>query len=225
LSEFTIENARRERIRVDSSIWDTQDARYNIIGRDDVANLQRMYYKLFKNVLINRWPNGSTWELFPDEHTEMDWENVHNFLGRAEISSKIRRDLLTEGKFKILIRHEFKILKIQPVRSHENPLVQLADFFVGLGIYSKENFFRYKLWKRENHPQRTFFEPETEKFSNAEQERFTVLDNLNYLCKTFKLGVSLNREKCLKTFDPKRPINFWWYESQNEMDKAPTRNP
>lgn len=43
--------AQNRHIRIDVLIWDTEDSRHGIKGRDDIANLQRMYYHLFKYVL------------------------------------------------------------------------------------------------------------------------------------------------------------------------------
>jgi hypothetical protein len=54
-------------------------------------------------------------------------------------------------------------------------------------------------------------------------ERFQVLYEFDGGCKNRKMGVSLKTFGGLKTLDPRRPINFWWYEPQHEMDKAPTR--
>ena len=60
------------KLRTDILIWDTYDRRHQIPGRDDVANLQRMYYHVFKNVLQCRWPSESTWKFCPDENTALD---------------------------------------------------------------------------------------------------------------------------------------------------------
>jgi len=59
MCEFAIENALARKLRVDVLIWDIQDSRHNVPGRDDIANLQRMYYHLFRNVLRARWPNDA----------------------------------------------------------------------------------------------------------------------------------------------------------------------
>jgi len=36
------------------------------------------------------------------------------------------------------------------------------------------------------------------------------------------MGVSLRKYKGLRTMKPSNPINFWWYEPQSDLDKAPT---
>ncbi len=39
--------SRRE-LRVDVLIWDTQDSRHRVVGRDDIQNIKNMYIQLFK---------------------------------------------------------------------------------------------------------------------------------------------------------------------------------
>jgi hypothetical protein len=225
LCEFAVKAACQGRLRVDVLTWDTQDERHQVKARDDVANLQRMYYHLFKNVLRERWPDGCVWRLHPDEHGEMDWLSVQNFLEYAEISIKTVRNLNILWSFKGLVKLEFKITEIVPVISHEEPLIQLADLFAGLGVFSRDRYDKFMLWTTQRNSQSSIFPNEGESLesSAAEQERFTVLEAMNRLCKKRKLYVSLDTNKGLKTYKPEMPINFWWYEPQHPDDKAPTK--
>jgi hypothetical protein len=52
--DFSIQSTLNKLIRIDVLTWDTEDKRHKIQGRDDIANLQRMYYHLFKNVMHKR---------------------------------------------------------------------------------------------------------------------------------------------------------------------------
>jgi hypothetical protein len=225
LCNFAVKVACQGRLRVDVLTWDTHDSRHRVRDRDDVANLQRMYYQLFKNVLRERWPDGSVWRLHPDEHGEMDWLSVKNILEYAELSVITTRNLTAPFSFRGVVKLEFKITDIVPVISHENPFIQLADLFAGLGVFSRECFHRFKCWKTQKHQQPSIFpkEGESTESSAIEQERFAVLEELNRLCKQKKLYVSLDTNKGLKTFRPEMPINFWWYEPQRPDDKAPTK--
>jgi hypothetical protein len=81
-------------VRIDVLIWDIEDSRHSVRGRDDLANLQRMYYHLFRNVLRTRWPHDSIWRLHPDEHTAMDWNTVKDCLGVVASRAVIERSLL-----------------------------------------------------------------------------------------------------------------------------------
>lgn len=227
LLDFAIEKINNQIMRIDTLTWDTEDSRHKVIGRDDIANLQRMYYRLFKDVLCNKWPDGNTWLLCPDENTALEWNRVRDFLGYASSKTEIRRDLLTHGKFILRLKREFKIEDIKPCESHEEPLVQLADLCAGLAVYSRTSYDRYENWLAKNSDQGTLFRNEKAssiKLSKSDQERCLVLAEFNKKCKNKKLGVSLKRERGLKTFDHSKPINFWWYEPQHEDDKAPCKN-
>lgn len=95
LCDFAVEYAYQGILRIDVLIWDTEDARHKVLLRDEIANLQRMYYHLFKNVLRLRWLSDAVWQLYPDEHTAMDWEIVQDFLEYASENVGIERSLFT----------------------------------------------------------------------------------------------------------------------------------
>lgn len=80
MCQFAVKSALNGKLRIDVLVWDIADRRHKVPGRDDIANLQRMYYHLFRNVLRARWPNYAVWRLHPDEHTAMDWETVQDCL-------------------------------------------------------------------------------------------------------------------------------------------------
>lgn len=92
-----VSHAKGGTLRTDILIWDIEDPRHKIRGRDDLANLERMYNKLFKNVMIERWPDKSTWQLYPDENTAMDWTSLEDFLDNVSSRLEIGRDLFTRG--------------------------------------------------------------------------------------------------------------------------------
>ncbi len=226
LLDFAIEKINNRIMRIDTLTWDTEDKRHKVKGRDDIANLQRMYYRLFKDVLCNKWPDGSIWFLYPDENTALEWNKVRDFLNYASSKTEIRRDLLTHGKFILRLKQEFRIEDIKPCKSHEEPLVQLADLFAGLAVYSRTSYDRYEIWQTKNSKQGRLFTDEKGsniKLSKSDQERCCVLDAFDKKCKNHKFGVSLKTDRGLKTFDHSKPINFWWYEPQHEADKAPCK--
>jgi Protein of unknown function (DUF3800) len=221
-----LDGASRSRIRVDVLLWDTRDRRHIVNRRDDIANLQRMYYHLLKNVLQARWPDYSVWYVFPDEHTSLNWNQVEDFLDRASMKSEVVRDLLTNSGFKIRLRTEFQIKELTPCKSHLEPLIQVADIFAGLGAYSYDGFEAYCEWKRQNSAQSEMFAQPNElvsKLSGSDRERCCVLADFDRACKSRTLGVSLETHRGLRTFNPKNPINFWLYVPQHEKDLAPTR--
>lgn len=225
MCDFTIEHALNRSLRVDVLIWDVQDSRHNIPGRDDIANLQRMYYHLFRNVLRLRWPDNAVWRLHPDEHTGMDWNTVQDCLENVADRLEVEQSLLTGGQFRIRLRREFCLEEICQVSSHEQPLLQLADLFAGMAVFSMEQFDAYQQWLAAKEPQRPLFDEwnEASDPSRSAHERFLLLQHFNKTCKKHKLGVSLRKKRGLWTLDPKNPINFWMYEPQHPEDKAPQK--
>lgn len=230
MCEFVVDAACRGNLRLDVLVWDIEDSRHKVPQRDDVANLQRMYYHLFKYVLRTRWPDGSIWALYPDENTAMNWDSVRDYLDRADTEIQVYGDLFTGGKFRLRLIKEFQIYETKPVSSACNPLLQLADLFAGLAVFSREHYDALAQWRKERETQLTLFASEdddgageTKTVSRSIRERCYVLDLFDKLCKSRKLGVSLKTERGLRTFDHSKPINFWPYTPQHPLDKAPTK--
>jgi hypothetical protein len=225
LCKFTVENACACRLRVDVLIWDTYDSRHAVPRRDDIANLQRMYYHLFLNVLRARWPDDAVWRLHPDEHTALKWQTVQDCLERVSTTVQVDGPLIPGGQFRARLRKEFSVEEIQPVSSKDHPLLQLADLFAGVAVFSREKFHEYQSWDRTTSPQEELFEEAQsgKDPSQSSRERFQVVRFLDNLCKRRKLGVSLKRKQGFWTANPQRPINFWLYKPQHQADKAPQK--
>lgn len=222
--ECAIRDACAGNLRVDVLVWDTGDSRHKVVGRDDMANMHRMYYHLFKNVLAKRWPNGSIWHLYPDEQASIDWSEIARFLDMASISVGEPNPL--SGLVESLIT-EFNVVRVEQRKSETEPLIQMADLFAGMSVYSRDKYDHFRCWQCTEKPERQV--PLTSDIvpsvtiSRADRMRCPVLERLNRLCKRNKLTVSLKNSKGLQTYNPENPINFWPYEPQREEDKAPVR--
>jgi hypothetical protein len=79
LVDATLDAVRQLQARVDVLVWDTQDSRHQIAGRDDAANLERMFFHLLRVVLRTR-ESGAVWSVFPDEKFGVDWATLHDCL-------------------------------------------------------------------------------------------------------------------------------------------------
>jgi hypothetical protein len=209
LIDYAITQAVEKVLRVDVLIWDTQDGRHSIPKLDKIANLQRMYYHLFRNVLRIRWPDEAIWQLCPDEHTAMVWDDVLDYLDSGSLSWE------PSDKLELRLKRDFQIYQIEPAKSNLEPLVQLADLFAGLGSYSRSCYGRFQTWQKS---------PAAKELSHTDRERCNVIAELDQRCKSRRLGVSLKSHRGLRTLNPKKPINFWWYVPQHETDIAPTRS-
>lgn len=222
LVDFVIEKALQGTLRVDVLIWDTEDSRHKIQGRDDTANLQRMYYHLLNNAL-KRWPGDNTWTLYPHKNSALDWRTVHDYLDKAGLALGIERR--APQLFRTRLSHEFHILAVHEVDSQRVPLCQVSDLFAGLSVFSRFKYDTYCYWEDKQRQQLPLFPPEQPvQLSNSDRERCTVLAYFNHRCKAHKLGVSLHTTHGLWTPQPANPINFWFYEPQHPEDKAPTKS-
>jgi hypothetical protein len=206
-------------VRIDVLIWDTQDSRHRVLGRDDTANFERMFFHLHSQALKRR-PREAGWKIYPDRRLEIDWETVSLCLQavgkRVEvIDLPLLDSFFADSYYQI---HEFS-----EVESHEHPCCQIADLFAGLAVFSKTHYLPFKEWTRKNIPSLRLFQENDPVISNREVNRFDVLKYLNQCCKSEKLGVSLNTFGCLCTRNPSYPINFWHYVPQHEQDKAPSK--
>lgn len=192
-------------IRIDVLTWDTQDSRHTIQGRDDAADLARMYYHLFKNVLCERWPDGSRWTLFPDEQSAIDWQKMDEVLHNVSSNTELQRDLSEQGKLKLKLKTEFSIFQICPSTSHDNVLVPVSDLFVGLGVYSRTSYDCYEAWLLREGLQSSFsfqaISPSKER-SRSDKARCAVISHLDDRCKKSKLGVSLKSSRGFRTLNP-----------------------
>ena len=212
--------------RIDVLIWDTYDSRHNIRGRDDKANLQRMYFHLVKTVLDKRWPNECEWVLFPDENNIIDWEAVKLFLEYKRKRVEVRNDLTTKNNPTLEFLESFRIHDILQRQSHHEPIIQMADFFIGLGIFSYAKFDAYEQWLRTDDAANDMFGYEdmyTGKLSNSDNVRSELLKYFDDACKMRHLGVSLKTNRGLQTIPVNNPLSYWAWCPQHEMDKAPIR--
>lgn len=206
--------------RIDILLWDTQDERHSIFGRDDVANFHRMFYRLIS--FVARKYNQTIWEVYPDENTSFNWNEIEFYLSNSRRNKweNIIQTLFDE------FNPFFKFEKITQVSSINEPIVQLADIFAGIGRFSVGCKDDYKIWKSiSNINQVSLFNDrgKAEQISKRTTNRFKLMKNFSNYCKGCSLGVSLNTNNFLKTFDKRNPINFWHYEKKYEYDFAPTR--
>lgn len=122
--------ACQKKIRIDVLFWDTHDRRHSIPGRDDVANLERMYYKVLRHI-SERWRQHN-WELYPDHGSKINWPEIKSYLSRTRIPRQ------RQPHFLLLFDEEAYTInfhKIDPKKSHDEPLIQIADLFKGNGLF------------------------------------------------------------------------------------------
>ncbi|HDZ61440.1 MAG TPA: DUF3800 domain-containing protein [Candidatus Pacearchaeota archaeon] len=205
--DYLFEIIPYEEFRIDIIIWDVKERKTRFL-EDDILILKKKYYHLFKNVFKKRWSNNIKWELFPDEHGALDWEESKRILDNEASTIKIKQK---DGEIIFdLIKH-FHIVQIKEVNSQNTPLCQIADLFAGMGAYSylKKNLFNLS-------PKQRDLSGNKISLSGGDKEKINVLRYFKIRCEEKNLSIHL--KKGLTTLNPSDKINFWFFKF-NEYDK------
>ena len=213
------------RVRIDILIWDSQDYPYGRRNLDLGANLQIMYYHLFRNVMSRRWPSDCVWRHVPDEHVGLSWETLVCCLSVKDIQNIDELSFGTNEpsseSFGSSIKRLFKIAEITECHAQEVCLTQLADLFAGMAAFSREKFNDYRSWKRNQGYVSTLFETTANSGSTSGLvEKYHVLSHFERKIAQLDFPVALDQTGGLRTLDPSIPLNFWWYEAKSRFDKA-----
>ena len=118
-------------------IWDIQDSRHDVVGRDDIENLSRMYYKLIKNFAKDKLKNGDYLTVYPDRNNAVDWSLIEEILPNDGVYNTKELSFCTVGLSKVCIKES---------NTNENALIQIADIFAGMARTSYEDYGRYEKW-------------------------------------------------------------------------------
>ena len=219
--EYGVDFAKREMIRIDVLVWDTRNSRHSVQKRDNIANLERMYYKVLRHI-SEQW-NQRNWEFYPDEQSSFNWEEIISYLDKTQLPRR-RPNILT------LLEEErcyINFTTLKQMESHKEPIIQLSDLFAGMARFTREKGKQCVDWlcsqKRNGQLLLLDYEVGVDESSRRGHSRFALVGKLDNLCKKCRLGVSLNKRKYLWTPSGRRPINFWNYEPQHQDDKAPTK--
>lgn len=198
-------------------IWDIQDSRHDFVGRDDIGNLSRMYYKLIKNFAKDKLKNGDYLTIYPDRNNSIDWNLIEDILVNDDICNTKELSSCTVC---------FSQVRIDESNTGENALIQIADIFAGMARTSYEDYERYDQWL--NGVQQTLFPDENLnklEISGKDKHRFKIYRFVDRYSKRKSWTVSLKKNNGFYTFDKKsKPLNFWFYTPQHEKDKAPYKN-
>lgn len=224
-----VEKAFLGHCRVDVLSWDIEDSRHKVIGRDDSENLLRMYHHCLNATLEKKWGNqDAVWKICLDEHSAISAEMIKHFLQQKADRHEEHRlgGLLPLGEDFNRLFEGHRISEVHQGNSGAEVLVQVADLFVGLGVWTRDPGCSYRNW-RNNQPtdQIQLFEEQPVEFnaSTALKAKFEVLHTLVSECQARKMGLSINTKDALHTPNGQRPVNFWHYEAQSIEDQAPVK--
>jgi len=220
------EFARYKRIRIDIVTWDIQDSRHNIPNIDNANNLQIMYYNVLEH-MARQW-NKIRWNFYPDENSKVNWNEIAKYLNMTRLSrSKLKQPTLVNM---IENNQKFNFDEVIPLDSVNEPIIQLADLFAGIARFSCEECPQCVRWlssfgnRNQLKLKNTHKKISKDRSTRIKECRYQLIGELDRICKSCRLGVSLRKKKKLWTPNRTNTINFWNYEPQGDYDKAPKKN-
>lgn len=222
-----VEYARTSKLRVDVLIWNVNDPRHKIIGRDDKKNLQNMYIQVLTQVIFRRWKSNSVWKIFPDQNTIIDWGYLIKVVNNPKRFSDQNRQSHDFGWVGPKFQQE--VLEITEVNSRETHLCQAIDLFTGLAVFSHDHSKEYHEWIRQENNRKTgqqsLFDLGKTELSGGVSEKCKVVNTLLNATRDKQVfDLQFQSNGGLVTRNPSTPINFWFYESRRYDDQAPVKN-
>jgi len=220
--DLCLEYADIDRLRIDVLVWDSEDSRHKVIGRDDNKNLMNMYIQLLKNVIVKRWKGSGVWQIFPDQNSIIDWVHVRNILRKIDLYDDDSDSYLdrTWNQFKSL----HSIVSVEEADSKLTGLCQAIDIFTGMSVFSFEKREAFTEWGKRKSPQQELFPTEKIELSNKDNEQSTVLNYCLEQMATKNINIRFENNSGLVTKDPNQVVNVWFYTPQTLSDKAPIRD-
>lgn len=216
-----LEYTDTERLRIDVLVWDSDDSRHKVIGRDDNKNLMNMYIQLLRNVIVKRWRGSGVWQIFPDQNSIIDWVHVRNILRNTDVYSDDSESFLDRTWNQSKSLHS--IVSIEEADSKLTGLCQAIDIFSGMSIFSFEKKVAFTEWRKRNSPQQELFPSQKIELSNKDNEQSTVMNYCLEQAESKNIRIHFDPNIGLVTKDPNQVINVWLYSPQAPYDKAPTR--
>ena len=144
-----------------------------------------MYYKLIKNFVKDNLYDKETLTIYADRNDALDWENLEDIF-------------LNDGVFNIaadgLITLMDKKVFFTESNTKENPLIQIADIFAGMGRSSYEDYDQYEFWS----PGQQTLIPFEDNLSNKQQYRFQLYKMVDEWAKETFIKLKNNAIKALE---------------------------
>jgi hypothetical protein len=197
LLAWALDRALAGTVWIDVLTWSPEDTVTRREGVPALARLHRMYALLLDGVVMHPGPAEAVWSIYPDEQGALRWERI---VARMSGGGRIAR--------------------VSPVRSHEEPLVQVADLLVGLGVFSREAYGDYERWHGFPDDERNVAEGRfavPERFPASLRYRCKLLDDFYTGClRRLPVGarVSLRANRGLRTYTREAPIRFRWHPEE-----------
>jgi hypothetical protein len=186
--EWALDHALDGALWIETLTWDATGAEASRARRPTLAQLRSSYQALLASVIARharRDDQPRVWRIFPDEQTAVPWAHVQAALPQ--------------------------VAAITPARSETHPLIQLADLYIGLAVFSRAAYDAYDRWLcfpdddldalPGSSPRRT---------QGSSGYRLALLDDFYTTCVRRLPGISLRTRRGLYSFRADAPLQFRW---------------
>jgi hypothetical protein len=184
--EWALEHALRGELEVETLTWDATTSEASRARTRALAQLHAVYQTLLASVIARHSERGDdawNWGVVPDEQTAMPWTRIQTALPQIDT--------------------------ITPERSETQPLIQLADLFTGLAVYSRAAYDAYERWLSfPDHEADALGVAAPRHARGSSAYRLALLDDFYTLCVCRAAGISLRTRRGLYTYRADAPIRF-----------------
>jgi hypothetical protein len=173
---WALDHALSGDLWIETLTWEVASAAASRARRPSLANLRDSYTTLLVNVMARQTQRGDLWRIVPDEQTAVPWTRIQEALPQAA--------------------------DITPARSEAHPMIQLADLFTGLAVFSRAAYDAYERWQCARDGANSVAIPGSQAY------RFVLLDDFYTTCVRRLPGISLQTHRGLYTWRADAPIQF-----------------
>jgi hypothetical protein len=183
---WALDHALGGALWIETLTWEVTSAAASRARRPALATLRDVYTTLLTSVMARQSQQGEParrWRIFPDEQTAIPWARMCEALPQAP--------------------------EITPARSEASPLIQLADLFTGLAVFSRAAYDAYEHWLGFRGRDLDAHLTTTPEGAHGSQTyRFVLLDDFYTTCVRRMTGISLQTRRGLYTWRADAPVQF-----------------
>ncbi|HEY7093420.1 MAG TPA: hypothetical protein VH393_09590 [Ktedonobacterales bacterium] len=183
---WALDHALDGNLEIETLTWEVTSAAASRARRPTLTQLRNAYTTLLSSVMTRhaqRDDQSQDWRIVPDEQSAIPWTRIQETLPQTAA--------------------------IVPARSEPQPLIQLADVFAGLAVFSRAAYGAYERWLCvRSGDQDAHITTASEGMYGSQAYRFVLLDEFYTACVRRLPGISLQTRRGLYTWRVDAPIQF-----------------
>ncbi|HEX3273190.1 MAG TPA: hypothetical protein VHR15_21265 [Ktedonobacterales bacterium] len=186
---WALDHALDGELWIETLTWEVSSAAASSARRPTLTQFCNAYTTLLSSVITRHAQRGDRgeqsqgWRIVPDEQSAIPWTRIQETLPQTAT--------------------------IMPARSEPQPLIQLADVFAGLAVFSRAAYDAYERWLCvRGRGQDAHITTASEGVYGSQAYRFVLLDEFYTACVRRLPGISLQTRRGLYTWRAGAPIQF-----------------